>query len=781
MPAAKVPLSDPASRPTPSIVPVKQSFMIRNAAVFFGIVVLALSAATAPIAAPPDRAAEAVEGRIDALIARMTLAEKIGQLNLVSRGDPINSQLERVERGEIGLMLNVVHPDEVRSYQRAARASRLGIPLIMGLDAINVFRVAMPQPIALAATWNPAVVEAAAHATAVETAANGINWTFAPMVDISRDPRWGRVIEGAGEDPVLGAAMAAARVRGYRKGGLATAVKHFVGYGAPEAGRDYNGASIPTAELYDRYLPPFRAAIDAGSESVMAAFNTVNGMPVSADRRLLTGLLRDRWGFDGFVTSDYNAIGELINHGVAADLGSAARKALASGIDVDMEAAAYERHLAAEIETGRMTIAALDGAVRRVLRVKVRMGLFDRPQPVEKPAVEEAAIRSAARDAARQSLVLLKNERNTLPIASSTRRIALIGAWAESDYGMSWWGPAGLVRPATETLVSALRARVKPGQSVDYARGFADTCGFAAGDTDAALSTARAADIVVLVVAEDCDIYGEGTSRAYLGLSGAQQGLLEALAVTGKPIVLVINTGRPLALTATEPYTAATLVVWHGGTEGRAAIAEVLLGDVSPSGKLPMTFPRSVGQIPISHDGLPTSRPPGQDRYTSRYLDEAVTPLYPFGHGLAYTQFSYSGLVATPSAIPASKSRLGDVAVVVTVDVTNTGTRAADEVVQLYVRQRVASRSRPLRQLKAFEKVRLRPGESRQVTLELTSNHLGYHDDDGNHVVEPGPFEVFAGGSSAATLSASFTLPSDPVPSNSCSASDACHARSLSR
>ncbi len=694
-----------------------------------------------------------IDARVETLLSRMTTAEKIGQVNLVSRGDPIDGQLERVRKGEIGLMLNVVEPGEVRAYQAAARQSRLGIPLVMGLDAITVFRIAMPHPLALAATWNPGLVEAATRAVAQETAANGVNWTFAPMVDLSRDPRWGRVVEGAGEDPVLASAMAAARVRGYRAGGLATAVKHFVGYGAPEAGRDYNGAAIPASELHDRYLPPFRAALDAGSETVMAAFNTVNGVPVSADRRLLTDLLRGRLGFKGFVTSDYNAIGELINHGVAADLAEATRKALLAGIDVDMEGAAYERHLEAEIAGGRVPIATLDEAVRRVLRVKFGMGLFDRPQPQMPPQPAEAEVRALARDAARQSLVLLKNERETLPLTPATRRIAVIGAWAENDYDQSWWGPAGLTRPATETLLSALRSRLATGQSLEYARGFGDGCGYEQGDVAGAVETARRADVVVMIAAEDCDISGEGTSRAYLGLTGAQQGLLTALAAAGKPLVLVVATARPLALTATEPFTAATLIGWYGGTEGRTAIAEALVGEITPSGKLPMSFPRSVGQIPISYDGLPTSRPPGNDRYTSRYIDEATTPLYPFGHGLSYARFDYANLVIKGSEM---STQSGQIEIAVTV--SNTSQRAADEVVQLYVRQKVASRSRPVRQLKAFEKVRLEAGARRTVTFKLNSSDLGYHDDEGRLVIEPGPFDVFAGGSSTASLSGGFGL-----------------------
>lgn len=694
-----------------------------------------------------------IDARVEAMLARMTTAEKIGQVNLVSRGEPIDGQLERVRKGEIGLMLNVVDAAEVRAYQAAARQSRLGIPLIMGLDAINVFRIAMPHPLALAATWNPGLVETATRAVAAETAASGVNWTFAPMVDLSRDPRWGRVLEGAGEDPLLASAMAAARVRGYRAGGLATAVKHFVGYGAPEAGRDYNGATIPTSELFDRYLPPFRAALDAGSETVMAAFNTINGVPVSADRKLLTELLRDRLGFKGFVTSDYNAVGELINHGVAADLAEATRKALAAGIDVDMEGAAYERHVESEIAAGRLPEAVLDEAVRRVLRVKLGMGLLDAPQPRPAAAPPEAEVRAVARESSRQSLVLLKNARDALPIAPGARRIALIGGWAEGDYDLSWWGPAGLTKPPTETLHDALRARLLPGQSLRFARGYDDVCGTVAGDTGDAVAAAREADLAVVVLTLDCDTWGEGASRAHLSLPPPQQALLEALAATGRPIAVVVSTSRPMVLTAAEPLADAILLVWHSGTESRTAIAEALVGAFSPSGKLPMTFPRAVGQLPMSYDALPTSRPAGEDRFTSRYIDEAVTPLYPFGHGLSYARFDYSGLAASSAEI---STQAGQIALSVTV--TNTSARAADEVVQLYVRQKVASRSRPVRQLKAFEKVRLEAGQRRTVTFKLASTDLGYHDDDGRLVIEPGPFDVFAGGSSTATLSTSFAL-----------------------
>jgi beta-glucosidase len=403
-------------------------------------------------------------------------------------------------------------------------------------------------------------------------------------------------------------------------------------------------------------------------------------------------------------------------------------------------------------------MSVLDDAVRRVLRVKLRMGLLDAPQPRLPAAPPEAEVRAVAREASRQSLVLVKNERDTLPIAAGSRRIALVGTWAAGDYDLSWWGPAGLTRPTTESLVSAMRARLRSGQTLDYAPGYADTCGTEAGDTAAAVAAARAADLVVVAVSLDCDIWGEAASRTRLELSPPQQQLIEALSAAGKPIVLLVSTARPPVLSAAEPHAAAILVVWHGGTEGRTAIAEALFGETNPSGKLPMTFPRAVGQLPLSYDALPTSRPPGDDRFTSRYVDEATSPLYPFGHGLSYARFAYSDLVPDAPQISTAGGAL-----TVSVTVANTASRAGEEVVQLYLRQRVASRSRPLRKLTGFSRIRLAPGERRVVAFRLSSRDLGYHDDDGRLVVEPGPFEVFVGGSSAATLTARFDLVGDTL------------------
>ena len=688
--------------------------------------------------------------RVSSLLAHMTLTEKIGQLNLISQGDPVEGQLALIKSGRIGAMLNVVDPAIIDRYRKAATLSRLKIPLLFGLDAVDIFRIAFPPPIAWAATWRPELAESAARAVARETAAVGINWTFAPMVDISRDPRWGRVVEGAGEDPHLGSVMAAARVRGYLAGGLMPAVKHFVGYGAGESGRDYNSALIPTSELYDRYLPPFQAAIDAGAQSVMAALNAINGVPATANQFLLERVLRRDMAFKGFVTSDYNAIGELKNHGLASDLASASRLALKAGVDLDMEGDGYSRHLAGEVATGHIAIADIDRAVARILTVKFNMGLFDNAANPGTPP--EALTRTIARQVARESIILLKNDNAVLPIATGMKTIALIGAAAKTDFDDSWFGPAGQTKPTTQTLFDALAERLAPGQSILFEPAFADRCGKALGDDAAAIRAAESADIIVLIVTEDCEFSGEGASRTNLDLSAPQRTVLDKLAATAKPLVLVVTAGRPLTLTNAAAKADAILYAWLPRTEGRTAIAEVLTGEVNPSGKLPMTLPRSVGQIPISYDVLPTSRPPNENRYTSRYLDEAVTPLYPFGHGLSFTSFVYSRLQPKNAILGLHGS------VIIEVDVENTGSRSGEEVVQLYVRRPVASRSRPVRQLKGFQKIRLRPGEAKTVRFELSASSLDFHDDDGRRVGEPGPVQLFAGGSSTAALSADLVL-----------------------
>ncbi len=719
----------------------------------FTLFVLSLHPAAAnPVRKEAARGDAAVEAAVDKLLRRMTLKEKIGQLHFPSLAFPHEPQIEAVKRGEIGAMLNVVDPKFIRPFAEAARQSRLGIPMLFAIDAIYALKITFPPPLAWAATWRPELAERAAYEVAREARAVGVNWTFAPMVDVSRDPRWGRVIEGAGEDALLASAFAAARVKGYRRGGLATSVKHFVGYGAPEGGRDYTGTEISTPELLDRYLPPFKAALAAGSETVMASFNTINGVPVTMNRALVTDLLKTRLGFDGFVTSDFVAIGELVNHGVARDLDEASVLAFKAGIDFDMASGGYDLYLGRAVADGRIKESEIDAAVRRVLRVKHRLGLFAEtaadfaglPRPVD-----EAEVRRSAREVARESFVLLKNDTAVLPLTAAARTIALIGASADSaQHDHSWWGPAGHTKPATQTLRQALTERMRPGQTLIYAAAFSEPCGREFKDKEAAIAAAKRADVVVFDVIEDCEIQGEGVSRTKLTLSGRQQEMLDALAALGKPLVLVVETGRSLVLAEAEKQADAILIAWHPGTEGRTALAEVLTGEFSPSGKLPMTFPRAEGQIPIAYNALPTGRPWTGSRYTTGYVDEAQTPLYAFGHGLSYTTFAYEDIVLSEPKMTVKG------AVDVDVRVRNTGSRAGSEVVQLYTRQLVASRSRPVKELRAFEKITLKPGEARTVRFRLMAQDLGFHDDAGRYIVEAAPFKVFAGGSSQTALTA---------------------------
>ncbi|WP_342360870.1 beta-glucosidase BglX [Terrarubrum flagellatum] len=688
------------------------------------------------------------EGKINALIARMSVNEKIGQLNLVGRLDVIPTDLIRA--GGVGGAMNYIDPREIIEVRRAARESRLKIPPIIGLDAVHGIATYFPLPLGQASSWNLPLIEEASNWVGREAAAMGIDWTFAPMADLSRDPRWGRVLEGAGEDPYLGAQIAAARVRGYQRAGLAATVKHFVGYGAPEGGRDYNSSWIPTEQLFDSYLPPFEAALKAGSITVMAAFNALNGEPATASPYLLTELLRKRYGFRGFVTSDFDSIGELVRHGIARDRAEAARKALIAGVDMDMFGGAYSTFLPGEVKSGRVPMRVLDEAVRRVLRVKFQLGLFDKPDV--DPATTEAKLRTpAARDAARrmerESMILLKNANDILPIKPGIGSIAVIGAMARHEEDRIWTDPAGIPRKETQTLLAAIEER-KKGATVRYAKGV-DACGVKYEEKDEATEIAKSSDLIIAMFGEDCEWMGEGASRTQLTLPGVQEELLRALVATGKPVVLVLATGRPLVLTWANDNVAAILQTFHPGTEGRTAIAEILYGEANPSAKTVMSFPRSVGQLPMSYDALPTGRPQQvRQRYESIYLDEANEPLFPFGYGLSYTRFAYANLKL--SADQVKRDRTVDVSV----DVTNSGGRDGQEIVELYVRQPVASRSRPVRQLKGFAKVALKAGETKRVTIPLDAKSLGFHDAKGRYAVEPGRFDVYVGADSRATLTA---------------------------
>lgn len=699
-----------------------------------------------PIAWKTGREAQAIERKVDALLKRMTLEEKVGQLHLSGRGDGFDAG--QIRSGDMGAVMNFVVPAEILGVQQAARQSRLKIPLIIGLDAVHGFSTYFPLPLGQAASWNPELVEQAAYWTGREASAAGVNWTFAPMVDISRDPRWGRVLEGAGEDAYLGSVVAAARTHGYQRGGVATTPKHFVGYGAAEGGRDYNSTWIPTSQLFDLYLPPFKASFDAGAMTAMAAFNALNGVPATANKAMLTDLLRGRWGFRGFVTSDFGSITELRLHGIARDDAEAARKALMAGIDMDMMGDVYHKHLADEVRAGRVPMKVLDEAVRRVLRVKYHMGLFEKPDvdPAQAPKLMQTAEASAvALQAAREGAILLKNADDVLPLRPGVKSVAVIGAMAVPEEERVWTDPAGLGRRKITSLPDALRERLPADVTISYQPGVTKNCGTEFADKDAALRAAGEADVVVAMLGEDCEFMGEAASRTRLDLPGVQQELLEALVATGKPVVLVLQTGRPLVLTWASEHVAAILQTFHGGTEARPAIADILTGRYNPSGRVPMSFPRSVGQIPVYYNQLPTGRPEKvRQRYESIYMDERNEPLYPFGFGLSYSRFTYANPRVSASSLPLSG------AIDVSVDVTNAGPFAGQEVAQLYIRQPVASLSRPLRELKGFQKVMLKPGETRTLRFRLEARQLGAHDEQGRLIVDPGEVEIYLGGSSRA-------------------------------
>lgn len=711
---------------------------------------LAQTAPTAPpaLAWKTGEEARRIERRIDALLARMTLEEKIGQLNLTGRGDGFDPAW--IETGRTGAVMNFTEPAEIRAlYDRVAR-SRLRIPLIIGLDAINGFATYFPQPIGQAATFNMRLVELASYWSAREARAAGINWTFAPMIDMTRDARWGRIMEGAGEDVLVAERVAAARVAGYQRGGLATTAKHFIGYGEAEGGRDYNSVWIPVSKLWDYHIPPFRAAIGAGTFSIMTSLSAMNGVAATGDRTLLTDVLRRRLGFRGFVVSDFDSVRELMNHGMARDKAEAARVAFNAGVDMDMMSGSYDRHLADEIRAGRVTRAALDEAVRRVLRVKFHMGLFEEGPNDPATARRDMATpeaRDASLQVAREAIVLLRNQDGILPLKPATRSIAVIGGLATHQEDWQYSDNAGLPRVRPARLPDELARLLGSEVTVTTAPGLATHCNLAAGDTAGAVRAAEASDLVVVMLGEDCEQIGEGTSRAHLELPAPQRALLDALIGTGKPVVVILHTTRPFVLTGFIDKVAAVIQAFHLGTEGRTALAEVITGRVNPSGKLPMTFPRATGQVPIYYDRLPTGRPRLNDaRYETGYLDERLEPLFPFGFGLSYSRFALEGLRLDAESVAITGRIEGQVRL------RNTEGPAGQEVVQIYVRQRIGSRSRPLRQLRFFEKVALQPGADTAVRFAIPVEALGFHDDQGRRHVEPGEYEIYAGTDARAAL-----------------------------
>jgi beta-glucosidase len=696
-------------------------------------------------------AGAAAAQNLDSLLARMTLEEKLGQLNLVSAGGHASpAQLQLVRAGKLGGLFNVIGADNTTPVQRiAVTEARLKIPLLFGLDVIHGFRTIFPIPLAEAGSFDPDIAEASARAAGLEAAAAGINWTFAPMVDIARDPRWGRIAEGSGEDPYLGSLFAAARVRGFQQSIFAT-VKHFAGYGAAEAGREYNTTEISERTMREVYLPPFKAAVDAGVASLMSAFNDIAGIPSSGNAWLTDTVLRREWGFTGFVVSDWTSVAELVNHGVAGSQAEAGRRALTAGVDMDMQSSIYVDSLAALVRANVIPIAVVDSAVLRVLRAKMRLGLFRDPyRPRTPPAPAET--RALARRVARESIVLLKNERATLPLGPTVATIAVIGPLADNKLDpLGPWHTEGKPEDVV-TVLQGIRARA-PSAQVVYAQGAGiedtSTAGFAA-----ALAAARRANVAILVLGERHDMSGEAASRSSLGLPGVQQQLLEAVAATGTPVVLVLMNGRPLILEWAAEHVPAIVETWFLGVEAGNATADVLFGDVNPSGRLPITVPRALGQVPLYYNHRNTGRPADPNsKYTSKYIDVPVTPRYPFGFGLSYTTFAYRDLqIGTP------RVREGDT-LTATVTVANTGTREGTEVVQLYVRDEVASVARPVRELKAFRRVTLKPGESRAVELKVAVRDLAFYGLDMKPVVEPGTFRVYVGPSSAEGLEARFEV-----------------------
>ncbi len=745
-------------------------------------------ALTAPVISVNTAAADhshesgaALERRIAALLGRMTLAEKIGQMNQMNAGDDVAAGPlhEDIRAGRVGAVLNVVAPDVVNALQRVAvQESRLGIPLLAGRDVIHGFRTVLPIPLGQAAAFNPGIVRDGARIAALEAAAAGVNWTFAPMIDIARDPRWGRVAESLGEDPYLASVLGVAMVEGFQgddlaePGAIAACAKHFAGYGASESGRDYATTNIPENEMRNVHLPPFRAAVDAGVATLMTSFSDVNGVPATANAFLLRQVLREEWGFRGFVVSDWNSIRQLSVHGLTAGDAGSAYEAATAGVDMDMAGGVYAAQLVRLVEEGRLGIDVIDAAVAGILRLKFRLGLFDRPyvEPARMPAVALDERLRVAKQAALQSVVLLKNDAGTLPLSkTNTRSIAVIGPLADEPYEqLGTWifdGDPSL----SVTGLQGLRNLLGTGVEIRYVRGLETSRSRSTAGFCEALDAARASDAVILFLGEESILSGEAHSRADISLPGAQARLVRLVREAGTPVIAVIMAGRPLVLTDVIDDLDAVLFAWHPGTMGGAAVADLLFGVESPSGKLPVTFPRAVGQVPIyysqkhggkppspetaiSIDDIPVRAPQTSIGNTSYHLDAGYRPLFPFGHGLSYTKFEYSNLRLDRPAL-----RVGE-ALTVSVDLINAGRVAADEVAQLYVRDIVGNVTRPVRELKGFRRVRLAPGETVTISFRLGSDDLAFFGRDNTLIVEPGEFHLWVGGSSEAGLHGAFRL-----------------------
>ena len=779
--------------------------LLLSAAIAMAVAGTAVAApAGVPAKAPPSNAQLAspqIERKVDALLAKMTLAEKIGQLmqyndqgssapTAADSGAAIAVNPETrdhvdaydlAKKGELGSMLNVIGAEKTRRFQEAAMHSRLGIPILFGADVIHGYRTIYPVPLGLSASWDPQLVEDVSRMSASEATTAGVKWFYSPMVDISRDARWGRSTEGAGEDAYLGSAMARAYIRGYqgtdlsRPDSVAASVKHFAAYGAAEAGREYNTTDMSDIRLRQVYLPPYKAAVEAGAATMMSSFNALNGVPATADPYLMDEILRKEWGFDGFVVSDYTAVMELTHHGIALDAATATKKALEAGVEVDMMSHFYDTQIPKLLKEGKLSMATVDEAVRRVLRVKFALGLFEHPYARGTEVTQAVdAHRPLARRAAEESFVLLKNggagQAPVLPLSADVKKLALIGPLADdaSEMQGAWGGAQHL--PDVVTLRGGLAARMKKvGGELLYAKG-TDVLTDSQDGFAAAKQAAAQADVVVMALGESSSMSGEAGSRAHLDLPGNQQQLLEAIVAIGKPVVLLVFSGRPLVLDWADQHVGAIMETWFPGTEAGNAVANVLFGDVAPSGKLTMSFPRAVGQEPLYYNQFPTGRPAGDadltkppagdTRFISRYIDVANDALYPFGYGLSYTTFGYSDVAVSRKQVPLAEANRADAKSLVTVTATvkNTGQRAGTEVVQLYVRNLGASVEQPVRSLQGFQRVTLKAGESRQVTFQLGFPELSFYNVKSQPVVEPTHYTVWVGGSSLASGQADFDV-----------------------
>jgi beta-glucosidase len=708
---------------------------------------------------------QTIDQKVEALLAKMNLDEKIGQLNQYN-GDweatgpvtkDVGNKLDEIKQGRVGAVLNIMGADHCKAFQDAAMKSRLKIPLLFGQDVIHGYSITFPIPLAEAASWDMAAIEKAERIAATEASASGINWTFAPMVDIARDPRWGRVMEGAGEDPYLGSQIATARVKGFQGNGLGSpdavmaTAKHFAAYGAAIGGRDYNSVDMSLRTLWEIYLPPFKAAVDAGVGTFMNSFNDLNGTPATGNSYLQRDILKDAWKFKGFVVSDWGSIGEMINHGYAKDNYEAAQEAIKAGSDMDMESRSYINHLAKLVADKKITVTLIDDAVRRILRKKFELGLFDDPYKFINPEREKTALNrpenlEAARDMARKSMVLLKNDNNLLPLSKNLKTVALIGPLVKAEKELKgFWSLDVDQNKGIVSLMEGMKNHA-PETKFIYAQGCSIT-GASHDGFNEAVAAAKKANVVIMAVGEAPDMTGEAKSRSNIHLPGEQEELIKAVKATGKPVVVLLMAGRPLIFNWTADNIPSVVYAWWLGTQGGNAMADVLYGDYNPSGKLPITFPRSEGQIPIYYNHYNTGRPAKSDTdlfYVSAYNDLRNSPQYAFGHGLSYTTFQYQNIELSKFK-PSVK---GLKPIQVSFMVKNTGKRAGEEVVQLYIRDMVSQPVRPIKELKDFKKIMLQPGEIRRITFTIKRDELAFYNDKLERVTQPGTFQIMIGSSS---------------------------------